>query len=179
MNNDSSSCFCNCQADVGIDELHTGQHILRNIDRCRIGELTVLQIWYAMVIPTFHDRGVVAVVRTQDTEFRRDMCSGLIFSVVFFAVVSQSLVAILLRSNRLLFLILRMIHCNSVVHSVDIFAPNDSIWWGNLGYELYTDSGCRASFLFNNPTVPSLNKIEKSLFMVAKEVAETAKDSTF
>jgi hypothetical protein len=54
----------------GLEDLRPGRHILRNEKRWRVGELMVSHAWQAMVHPSFHDRGVLAVVSANDTEFR-------------------------------------------------------------------------------------------------------------
>jgi hypothetical protein len=54
----------------GIENVRPGRHILRDKKRWRIGALKVSHAWHASILPSFHDRAVVAVARAHDTEYR-------------------------------------------------------------------------------------------------------------
>ena len=158
---------------LGLDDLRPGRHILRDAKRMRTGELTVTDAWFAHIIPSFHDRGVVAVVRAEDTEFRGSITPGFLRAAV--AVVS-------IESEALRQTVTADIGNDplpTALQSLDLLATSDSLWLDGIGYELHTHTqACRSRIQFSNPSIDCFRAIESAMFDAANTVAKTSRDKT-
>ena len=158
---------------LGLDDLRPGRHILRDAKRMRTAELTVTDAWYAHVCPSFHDRGVVAVVRAEDTEFRGSVTPGFLRAGV--AVVSIETESL----RRTVVADIGSDPLPAALQSLDILASTDSLWLDGIGYELHTHTrACRSTLQFSNPSIDCFRAIESALLAVANAVAKTSRDKT-
>lgn len=158
---------------IGVEDLRSGRHILRNERGWRTGEVTVSYAWRVIVTPSFHDPCLLTVVRTVDTEFRGKTASGFLRAGI--AIMSRETkglrqaVAVDIDADPVF----------SAIGSVDLRASSDSLWLDGIGYELHTDfTPCRASLHFSNPTVQCFRNIEDSMLAVAGQVANASSEST-
>ena len=158
---------------LGLDALRPGRHILRDAKRIRTAELTVTNVWHATICPTFHDRGVVAVIRAEDTEFRGKVTPGFLRAAV--AVVGIETEAL----RQTVTADIDNDPLPPAVQSLDILSSTNSLCLDGIGYELHTlTHACRATLQFSNPSVDCFRAIETALFNLARSVATTSGDAT-
>ena len=158
---------------LGLDDLRPGRHILRDAKRMRTGELTITDAWYAHVCPSFHDRGVVAVIRAEDTEFRGTVTPGFLRAAI--AVIN-------IETDALRKTVVTDIDSDPLpptLESLDLLASTDSMWLDGIGYELHTYTrACRSTLQFSNPSVDCFRSIEAALYGCAKLVANASREKT-
>ena len=158
---------------LGLDDLRPGRHILRDAKRMRTGELNVTDAWYAHVCPSFHDRGVVAVVRAEDTEYRGNVTHGFLRAAI---------AGISIETDALRQTVVADIDADPLppaLQSLDILASTDSMWLDGISYELHTHTqACRSTLQFSNPSVDCFRAIESAMLDSAKLVANATGEKT-
>jgi len=143
----------------GLEELRIGRHYLRDTDRARMGSVWVESLWYADIVPSFHERSVLCVIAAKGEAFRNKTTPN--WHKAVFATPFQSAVV--------------EIEADPVAHALngfDLFRPSGVMSLDGIGYKVAFETlELRGSLTLGNPSQPKLVALESALHSVASEVA--------
>ena len=154
---------------LGLEDIRPGLHTLRNEKRWRIGELVVMRAWHALVQPSFHDRAAICVIQAKDTEFRGETFKGFLragIAIVSFetGALKQTVIADIDDDP-----------LPQVVASLDLMSSNNTMCLDGIGYELnIKTNACDTRLRFANPTITTIQRIEKAFVNVVEQVARSS-----
>ena len=152
---------------LGISELRTGRHILRDERGWRDDETWVTRLWHAKIMPSFDDWGLVGLAEFSESEFRgRHHPACMKAAVVTFeqgSDVPRVSEWAELPSDPL----------RALVRAVDLMPEDQSRCLDGISYMLTIDgSELSTRLCLSNPTQPGLVAVQAALLEVCERVQE-------
>jgi hypothetical protein len=150
---------------MGLEEFRVGTHYLREESRRRIGCICIESLWKVEVIPSFHERSVLAVATATGLEFRGSKPPSWI-KAVFAA--SDDAASVSLESDPVI----------PALSGFDLFLSPGGLCTDGIGYRFEFETvPLRGSLKFGNPRHPGLIRLESTWLALAGEVVSKAGNS--
>ena len=150
---------------LGLPELRSGRHALRNDKGWLDDKIEVGFLWHALVMPSFHSWAAIGMVHMDQSEFRGKSHAAIIKAAVVLFDHSdghvQSCSATEMDRDPLA----------EALRGVQLLSVDRNVYLDGIGYRICTSGwGINATLHISNPRAASLRAIEHSLFQVASSV---------